>query len=83
MSYSFFYYRKCLTFNLVYVILYIENEKGIKKMKLIQNIECGNIFDITEQGLRELREEASELYDLNDETNLMNLWDYYKVIEVF
>lgn len=52
-------------------------------MKLIQNIECGNIFDITEQGLRELREEASELYDLDDETNLMDLWDYYKVIEVF
>lgn len=51
-------------------------------MKLIQNIECGNIFEITEQGLQELREEAAELYDLNDETNLFDIWEYYKVIEV-
>ena len=51
-------------------------------MKLIQNIECGNIFEITEQGLQELREEAAELYDLNDETNLCDIWEYYKIIEV-
>ena len=51
-------------------------------MKLIQNIECGNIFEITEQGLQELQQEAAELYSMNNEKKLMNLWHYYKVIEV-
>lgn len=35
-------------------------------MKLIQNIECGNIFEATTEGLREARLEAQELYDIGD-----------------
>ncbi len=51
-------------------------------MKLIQNIECGNIFEATTEGLREARKEAEELYDIGDPTNECCFWDYYKIITV-
>lgn len=50
-------------------------------MKYIQNIECGNIFDCSTAGLTEAYAEARELYDLDDDTNVMSFWDYYKIIE--
>lgn len=56
--------------------------KGDTKMKLIQNIECGNIFEATTEGLREARKEAEELYDIGDPTNECCFWDYYKIITV-
>ena len=59
-----------------------EKRKEVKKMKYIQNIECGNIFDCTTEGLREARKEAEELYDIGDPTNEMNFWDYYQIITV-
>lgn len=55
--------------------------KGNKKMKLIQNIECGNIFEATTEGLQEARLEAQELYDIGDPTNGLSFWDYYQIIE--
>lgn len=48
-------------------------------MKLIQNIECGNIFPCTTAGLREAEKEARELYDLDD-TNICDFWEYYQII---
>ena len=51
-------------------------------MKLIQNIECGNVFDYNMVGYLEALEEAMELYDVGDPTNECGFWDYYKVIEV-
>lgn len=51
-------------------------------MKLIQNIECGNIFEATTNGLQEARIEAEELYDIDDPTNELSFWDYYQIIEV-
>ena len=51
-------------------------------MKLIQNIECGNIFPYTIEGLIEMREEARELYDIDDPTNNVSISEYYKIIEV-
>lgn len=50
-------------------------------MKYIQNIKCGNIFPATTEGLRAAREEAIELYDINDPTNTLGFWDYYRIIE--
>ena len=51
-------------------------------MKLIQNIECGNVFPATAKGLREALAEANELYDLCDPTNQMSFWNYYKIIDL-
>ena len=51
-------------------------------MKLIQNIECGNIFPMTAAGMQEAYEEAKEMYDILDDTNVCGFWDYYKVIEI-
>lgn len=47
-----------------------------------QNIECGNIFDCTEQGIAEMFEEARELYDWGDPTNDISITEYYKLIRV-
>ena len=46
-------------------------------MKFIQNIECGNIFDATAEGMKE----AEELYDVGDQTNGVSFWEYYKIVE--
>lgn len=51
-------------------------------MKYIQNIECGNIFPFNLEGLMEMRAEAEELYDLNDDTNTVSISEYYQLIEV-
>ena len=51
-------------------------------MKYIQNIECGNIFEATAEGLAEARKEAEELYDIGDPSNILDFWEYYWVIEV-
>lgn len=51
-------------------------------MKYIQNIEHGNIFPYTIEGMREAMDEAIELYDLFDFTNACELWEYYEIIEV-
>lgn len=50
-------------------------------MKYIQNIECGNIYPATTEGLRAACNEAIELYDINDPTNTMTFWDLYQIIE--
>jgi len=49
-------------------------------MKVIQNIECGNIFPYTLEGLIEMREEARELYDIEDPTNAVSISEYYQII---
>lgn len=54
------------------------NEKG--QMQYIQNIECGNIFPTTYEGIKEAEAEARELYDWGDPTNDISFWEYYKVI---
>lgn len=54
----------------------------MNEMKYIQNIECGNIYDATTEGLQEARKEAEELYDVGDPTNPATFWDYYEIIEV-
>ena len=59
-----------------------KKRKGNTKMKLIQNIECGNIFPATAKGLREALAEANELYDLCDPTNQMSFWNYYQIIDL-
>lgn len=51
-------------------------------MKYIQNIECGNIFPYTLEGLMEMRAEAEELYDIGDDTNSVSIAEYYQIIEV-
>lgn len=50
-------------------------------MKLIQNIQCGNIFPYTRKGMEEAMNEAAELYDLDDWTNSLEFWEYYEIIE--
>ena len=50
-------------------------------MKLIQNIDCGNIFPCTAAGMHEALAEAVELYDIDD-TNAVGFWEYYQVITV-
>ena len=50
-------------------------------MKYIQNIECGNIFPYNTEGIKEALAEGRELYDLEDDTNVFWLWDYYQIIE--
>ena len=50
-------------------------------MKYIQNIQCGNIFPYNSKGVKEALAEARELYDLEDDTNALWLWDYYEIIE--
>ena len=50
-------------------------------MKYIQNIECGNIFPYTREGMDEAMAEAAELYDLDDFTNACEFWEYYEIIE--
>lgn len=49
-------------------------------MKLYQNIECGNVFDYTKEGLLEVLKEADEFYDWSD--SCFPLSEYYRVIEV-
>lgn len=49
-------------------------------MTMIQNIECGNIFPYTVEGLIAMREEARELYDIDDPTNTVNISEYYRII---
>lgn len=51
-------------------------------MKLIQNIECGNIFEMTHEGWKAAKAEAAEMYDVGDPTNELSFWDYYQIIEV-
>lgn len=41
------------------------------------NIECGNIVTF-----REMLEEAAELYDMDDYTNVLELWDYYELTDI-
>lgn len=53
----------------------------MKKERLIQNIECGNIFSLTAAGMQLAIEEAKELYDFGDETNDVSFWEYYHIIE--
>ena len=65
-----------------HAIIKTEKRKGMNKMKYIQNIECGNIYDATTEGLQEARKEAEELYDVGDPTNPATFWDYYEIIEV-
>ena len=52
-------------------------------MKFIQNIECGNIFPYTLEGLIEMKKEARELYDIDDPTNDVSISEYYQIIEVW
>lgn len=47
-----------------------------------QNIECGNIFDYTEEGFEEAIKEAKELYDYGDPTNGVKFNDLYRVIAI-
>ena len=44
--------------------------------KVYQNREAGNIF-LT---YREMMQEAAELYDLDDWTNALEIWEYYDEI---
>ena len=41
------------------------------------NIENGNIVTF-----REMLEEAAELYDMDDYTNVLELWDYYELTDI-
>jgi len=47
-------------------------------MKVYQNIECGNIHFT----IKEMLAEAREMYDLDDDTNCVTIWDYYREIEI-
>lgn len=49
-------------------------------MYVIMSIENGNVFDYTADGMRAAYLEACELYDIDDPTNEMGFWDYYKVV---
>lgn len=51
-------------------------------MKYIQNIEYGNIFPCTRDGMREAMNEASKLYDLDDPTNVCDFWEYYEIVKI-
>ena len=41
------------------------------------NIECGNIVTFAE-----MLKEAAELYDMDDYTNVLELWDYYELTDI-
>lgn len=47
-------------------------------MKVYQNIECGNIHFT----IKEMLDEARELYDFGDDTNSVTIWDYYQEVEI-
>lgn len=53
-----------------------------KKKRYIQNIENGNIFEMSEKA--ELLREAKELYDIDfeDNTNGVDITEYYQIIEI-
>ena len=52
-------------------------------MKYIMNSEYGNIFEYNKNGYKEAYAEAVEMYDLGDDTNSCNFWEYYEIIEVW
>lgn len=54
--------------------------KTMKATQYIMNIEYGNIFPATPEGIKEAEAEAKELYDWGDPTNDINFWEYYKII---
>lgn len=47
-------------------------------MKVYRNLECGNIHFT----VKEMIEEAKELYDYGDPTNPIELVEYYECIEI-
>lgn len=51
--------------------------KMFPKDRYYINIECGNILTF-----REMIEEAAEMYDMDDFTNALELWDYYELTEI-
>ena len=51
--------------------------KQFPKDRYYINIECGNI--VTFAGMLE---EAAELYDMDDYTNVLELWDYYELTDI-
>ena len=57
--------------------------KEDKKMKYIMNSECGNIFEYNMKGYKEAYAEAVEMYDLGDDTNNCDFWEYYELIEAW
>lgn len=48
-------------------------------MMYIQNIECGNIFPYSVEGVIEIRKEAMELYGVDDNASIVK---YYQLIKV-
>jgi len=48
----------------------------MEKIMVYQNIACGNIHET----FADMMEEARELYDLDDPTNIFGWREYYKVI---
>lgn len=51
--------------------------KMFPKDRYYINIECGNIVTYAE-----MLEEAAELYDMDDYTNVLELWDYYELTDI-
>lgn len=47
-------------------------------MRVYQNIECGNIHFT----IKERLDEAREMYDIDDDTNSVTIWEYYREIEI-
>lgn len=51
-------------------------------MRYLMNIECGNIYPATMGGVQAAVQEAREMYDYDDNTNAVSIWEYYKLIEI-
>lgn len=52
-------------------------KKMFPKDRFYINIENGNILTF-----REMIEEAAELYDMDDYTNVLESWDYYELTDI-
>lgn len=51
--------------------------KGFPKKRLYMNIETGELLTYSE-----MCDEAAELYDFDDLTNALELWEYYELTDI-
>lgn len=51
--------------------------KGFPKKRLYMNIETGELLTYSE-----MIYEAEELYDFDDWTNALELWEYYELTDI-
>ena len=51
--------------------------RGFPKNRLYENIETGELLTYSE-----MTQQAEELYDFDDWTNALELWEYYEITNI-